>query len=230
MIVVGLHRTYPVVIDDVKNGQLNNAWTIAAALSETTLGNWPKLSVSSLQGYLDYIVGTSKDMIVTAYKTSGFELVELDGVEKIRFVAESIYTRLEDDKDELFGAGTFGSLRTRDTAAWLIGCPIPGGPWKRGESRGTRRYLLSDYLQDHPEMEERQKDEFSERNAELLCKFFAGSASIDEMDFPQLNPDSEKTGRTATEDGVTVVRHPGGTVVVTIPTGVRAQINIEPTS
>lgn len=236
MIVTGLHRTYPTVVEDIKNGQFNHHWAISAALREITVGDWPKLSAASLEGYLDFIVGTYNDMIVTAYRTSGFTLVDYDGAQKIRFIAEDIVRSPRPSKDHVWGQKVpaehevKADIKSYDPAAWLIGCPIPGGSWKRGESRGTRRYLLEEYLRDHPDLSDRQQDVFEERSAEFMCKHFAGKMNFEGMDFPQLDRVHETTARTAADDGVTVVRHPGGTVVVTIPTGVRAQINIEPTT
>lgn len=227
MIVVALNKSYPVVVDDVKNGLHKSHLSMGLELREITLGDWPKLSESSLEGYTDYVVGVYDDAIVTAYKISGHEIVEYNGVDKIRFSAESIYVRPETDTNSLFDTSTF-KTRIEDKAAWLIGCPIPGGPWRKGESRGTRRYRLKDYLNDYPQLVERQTEEYSHRRAEFLCKFYAGIAEIEGMDFPQfeLSSNAPKTG---SDEGITVVRQPGGTVVITVPTGVKAQINIDPT-
>ncbi|MBM7025309.1 hypothetical protein [Clavibacter zhangzhiyongii] len=61
-----------------------------------------------------------------------------------------------------------------------------------------------------------------------LLEHLALGKPILREDYPQLAVGASPLGTVTPETGVTVVRQPGGTVVVTIPTGVRAQVQIEP--
>jgi hypothetical protein len=59
-----------------------------------------------------------------------------------------------------------------------------------------------------------------------LIDHLATGKAIPLEDYPQLASATSAPG--TAETGVTVVRQPGGTVVITIPTGTRAQLLIEP--
>jgi hypothetical protein len=217
MIVASLKRSYPELIRNPSN-TLPDTYK----LQGITTGDWPKLTVESLAGFDDVLVGTYDNMIVTAYRITGTSLVDYDGVEKTRFeVAEPIA-----GNGDKFNGLLYGNLS--EPSSWLIGCPIPGGPWKRGESRGTRRYSFDEYREDHPELAQREEEDFGANMAETLLRHFRGDPHIAIEDYPQL---ATVPGATATDGpgtGVTIVRQPGGTVVITIPTGTRAQINVEP--
>lgn len=219
MIVVNLKRSYPELIQREQRGVLSDGLN----LQGITTGDWPKLSEESLEGFDDFLVGTYDNMIVTAYRLIGAETIDYDGVEKTRFkVAEPIA-----GNGDQFGS-LLGNTASSEPAAWLIGCPIPGGPWKRGESRGTRRYSLDEFRADHPELAQRSEEDFGATMSGALLRQFRGDPHVAIEDYPQLVAASGTTAPVGPETGVTVVRQPGGTVVITIPTGTRAQLHIEP--
>lgn len=218
MIVVSLKHSYPNLVDDVRSGQ---AQMVFARLEGITRGDWPKISAEKLEGFLDFVVGTFNDMIVTAYPIARVtegpdDTIRFEGPEQADGFSEAIHS-------------LWSSNASRAPGEWLVGCPMPGGNWKRGEARGTRRYLLADYLEDHPDLAERQREDMGSRMALNLLEHFATGKSIHLDDYPQLTVGDARGGQAATPaTGVTVVRQPGGTVVITIPTGTRAQVLIEP--
>lgn len=205
MIVTSLNRSYPNLVDDT---QTRPHITPVFELEEKTRGDWPSMRETTVTGYFDYVVGTWNDMIVSAYP---FDAIKRLDNGKVQFVNTTPQTDRESPRGE-----------------WLIGCPIPGGPWKPGQARGTRRYALETYLDDHPELLGRIDEDFGGRMAENLVRHFATGKKIDVADYPQLAAAKASQAPTGPATGVTVVREPGGTVVVTIPTGTRAQILIEP--
>ena len=218
MIVTALKRSYPNLLDDVRADR-------AAALPELRLesitrGNWKKMNPATLDGYLDFVVGTYDNMIVSAYKIDHVESLD-DGT--IKFAGPSPFD--EQPKNDWLGLPS--SNASSLPGEWLVGCPMPGGPWRQGESRGTRRYATDAYLEDHPELVGRLDEDFGGRMAMNLLKHLATGKSIAIEDYPQL-ASANTGGPAAAETGVTVVRQPGGTVVITIPTGTRAQLLIEP--
>lgn len=213
MIVVSLKRSYPNLVDDVRQGTEPAA---TYRLEGITRGDWLKISPDLLDGYLDYVVGTYDDMIVSAYP---IERVEARSGGLIRFLGEEEVVGYTEMVDALWSSG-----RSSAPGEWLIGCPMPGGPWKRGEGRGTRRYQLKTYLEDNPQLTDRRHEDFGGRMQDKLLRYYALGEPLDMQDYPSLHD----AGPVSSETGVTVVRQPGGTVVVTIPTGTRAQVIIDP--
>jgi hypothetical protein len=218
MIVTHLKHSYPNLIDDLRAGK---GYGPDLRLEGLTRGDWPPMTTKTAMGYLDYVVGTSAthQMIVSAYPVNTL-VVTPEGKTRFEYVPEDG----ESSPDHL--ASLFTSNVSAVPGEWLIGCPIPGGQWKQGESRNTRRYALETYLDDHPELLPRIGQDFGGRMALHLIEYFAGARDIDSESYPAL----AAAGHTALAGGtdVTVVRQPGGTVVVTIPTGTRAQILIDP--
>lgn len=217
MIVVSLKRSYPELIRNPSSSMPDTYM-----IQSITTGDWPKLSAESLEGFNDILVGTYDNMIVTAYRITGVKAVDYEGVEKTRFeVADAVAADGDQFSGLLYGTRT-------EPVAWLIGCPIPGGPWKRGESRGTRRYSLDEYRADHPDLAQREEEDFGADMSEALLRHFRGDSDVLTSDYPQLASFSGMAAPAGPATGVTIVRQPGGTVVITIPTGTRAQVNIEP--
>ncbi|MBF4616415.1 hypothetical protein [Curtobacterium sp. VKM Ac-1376] len=218
MIVTSLKRSYPNLLDDVRKGRQNQPLEIK--LESITRGYWKKINESTLDGFRDFVVGTYDNMIVSAYK---FEWLQ-DGPDgTVKFDGPGVW----DEKpagDSWFSPPS--SNASQVPGEWLIGCPIPGGPWRQGESRGTRRYSMETYLADHPELSTRVEEDFGGRMATNLVDHLATGKAIPLEDYPQLASATSIPG--TAETGVTVVRQPGGTVVITIPTGTRAQLLIEP--
>lgn len=217
MIVTHLKHSYPNLIEDLRSG--STAATSPYRLEGLTRGEWPPMSIATATGYLDYLVGTWDDLIISAFQVNSIVTTPHG-----KSVFE--YTSKNGEKTGNPFDSIFRSNVAVDPAEWLVGCPIPGGPWKRGESRNTRRYDLEAYLADYPSLVSRIGEDFGGRKASHLLDHFAGVRNVDLTDYPALpeNKDAVVAGGT----DVTVVRQPGGTVVVTIPTGTRAQITIEP--
>lgn len=221
MIVTALKHSYPNLLDDVRRG---TAQVPELRLESITRGDWKKIGASKLDGYLDYVVGTYDNMIVSAYKVDHVAPAPND---LIKFAGPSPWDDETPQNDWLTSHIMPASNASHVAGEWLIGCPMPGGPWRQGESRGTRRYSLTDYLEDHPELAQRAEEDFGGRMAINLVHHLATGKAIATEDYPQL-ASAGTLNPTATETGVTVVRQPGGTVVITIPTGTRAQLLIEP--
>ena len=216
MIVTHLKHSYPNLLEDLRSGSpAGNSYR----LEGLTRGEWPPMSTATATGYLDYLVGTWGDVIVSAYPVNTI-VVTPEGKTVFDYVAG----HGEETRDPL--GAMFSSNAGVDPAEWLVGCPIPGGPWKRGESRNTRRYDLETYLADYPSLSSRVGEDFGGRMASHLLDHFAGVRNVDLSDYPALSENEDAVVSGGTD--VTVVRQPGGTVVVTIPTGTRAQIMIEP--
>lgn len=216
MIVTHLKHSYPNLVEDHRVG---SPVASSLRLEGLTRGEWPPMSIATATGYLDYLVGTWDDVIISAFPVNTI-VVTPEG--------KTVFDYVPGNGEKTSNAfdSMFSSNVEVDPAEWLVGCPIPGGPWKRGESRNTRRYDLEAYLADYPSLVSRISEDFGGRMASHLLDHFAGVRSVDLKDYPALseNEDAVVTGGT----DVTVVRQPGGTVVVTIPTGTRAQIMIEP--
>lgn len=216
MIVVSLKRSYPNLLNDVRS----QSPMANFALEGITRGNWPKMKEETLDGYLDYVVGTFNGMIVSAYP---IDRIETGPNDTIQFEGSE-----ETSGFDALWRSTHRSNASNVPGEWLIGCPVPGGPWRRGESRGTRRYLLEDYVGDHPELGDRIGEDFGGRMADNLVNYFATGGPIATEDYPQLSSLDAFQPAATPGTGVTVVRQPGGTVVITIPTGTRAQVLIDP--
>ncbi|TWX34989.1 hypothetical protein ES689_14190 [Frigoribacterium sp. ACAM 257] len=218
MIVTSLKRSYPNLLDDVRKG--SNAMLPELRLESITRGNWKKMNAATLDGYLDFVVGTYDNMIVSAYRVDQVEQLE-DGT--IKFAGPSPFG----ERPQNDWLGLPSSNASHVPGEWLVGCPMPGGAWRQGESRGTRRYSTEAYLADHPELAGRVDEDFGGRMATNLLEHLATGRAIAIDDYPQLA--SAGTGsQLAAETGVTVVRQPGGTIIITIPTGTRAQLLIDP--
>ena len=220
MIVTHLKHSYPNLVEDLRAGASFAKFPFR--LENLTRGEWPPMSTATATGYLDYLVGTWDDVIISAFLVNTI-VVTPEGKTIFDYVPEN---EGEQGKPSDVFTSRFRSNTGVDPAEWLVGCPIPGGPWKQGESRNTRRYDLEAYLADYPSLVPRVGEDFGGRMANHLLDHFAGVSRVDLKDYPALseNEDAVVTGGT----DVTVVRQPGGTVVVTIPTGTRAQIMIEP--
>lgn len=216
MIVTHLKHSYPNLVEDLRDGSPAGNTLFLEGL---TRGEWPPMSIATATGYLDYLVGTWGDVIVSAYPVNTI-VVTPEGKTLFEYIPEN-----EEKPSDIFHS-SFRSNAAVDPAEWLVGCPIPGGPWKRGESRNTRRYDLEAYLADYPSLVPRVGEDFGGRMAGHLMDHFAGVRKIDFSDYPVLSENEDAVVSGGTD--VTVVRQPGGTVVVTIPTGTRAQIMIEP--
>lgn len=217
MIVTSLKRSYPNLLDDVREGRQDQPLEIK--LESITRGYWKKINESSLDGFRDFVVGTFDNMIVSAYKV---ESVQEGPGGTVKFDGPGVWD--EKPADNWFSPPS--SNASQAPGEWLIGCPIPGGPWRQGESRGTRRYSMETYLADHPQLAARVDEDFGGRMATNLVDHLATGKEIALEDYPQLA--SATSMPASAETGVTVVRQPGGTVVITIPTGTRAQLLIEP--
>ncbi|GEM_PF-6070700 len=215
MIVVNVAHSYAELL------RRDRSPLLSFEFNRITTGHWPLMSDSTMEGFTDYLVGTYNDMIVTAFKIVSVTREEFEGKEKLKFVVDDFYN--PDRSRESFPEST----REVDPAAWLIGSPIPGGSWKKGEARGTRRYPLPTYLKDHPELTERGERDFPAAMAENLFAYLRGDGRVPIEDFPALDRSSAISAFRPV-GGVTVSRQPDGTVLIVIPSGTKAQLIIDP--
>lgn len=216
MIVVNINHSYAELLRQERPS------IISYEFNRITTGHWPVMADATMHGYTDYLVGTYNDMIVTAFKIVRVERVVHEGKDKLKFVVDDFYNP---DREK----ATFEAVSARevDSAAWLVGAPIPGGSWRKGEARGTRRYSLDAYLKDHPDLAERADREFPSSMMENLFAYLRGDSRMPVEDFPAL----ERSSTFATPQsvgGVTVSRQPDGTVLIVIPSGTRAHLTIDP--
>lgn len=215
MIVVNINQSYAELIRREQPGFL------AFELNRITTGHWPVMADSTMDGYSDYLVGTYNDMIVTAFRILNVQRVVHEGKDKLKFVVDDFSN--PDKEQNFFGAST----QEVDGAAWLVGAPIPGGSWRKGEARGTRRYALDAYLKDQPDLAERADREFPSAMMENLFAYLRGDSRMPVEDFPALDRSNTFTASQPV-GGVTVSRQPDGTVLIIIPSGTRAQLTIDP--
>lgn len=86
-------------------------------LADAVRGDWPPLSEHNLASYADLVLGTYAETVTAAYTVESWSSVTNDaGTPKLVFDVSAALDWIH-----------------------LIGQPQPGGAWRRGESRGTRR-------------------------------------------------------------------------------------------
>lgn len=107
-IAVNIARTYPTVLELGLEGERSAQ---LERLEQATLGDWARVSARDAES-AQLIIGSYLGTIVSAYAVTG-------------------YTRGEDDRVRWAG-------RPADDFADLIGTPLPGGDWKRGQARPLR--------------------------------------------------------------------------------------------
>lgn len=126
MIVVNTGRSYPSIARRLLDAATRE--DALAELTKETSGRWPMISAENLARFADYVLGTCDGIVTVIYAVDGWETVTgSDGkTPKIQF--------------DLVSPSMPVSPRwpRADTITSLIGTPQPGGPWKRGEARGTR--------------------------------------------------------------------------------------------
>lgn len=121
MLLVNTKASYPLAARAlVEKGADPSA---LAHLAEVTAGDWPPLTEGVLRSWADYVLGTCEGIVTVAYTVETWHQVVSHGVPKVRFVVEP----------------------ARELA-YMIGTPQPHGPWRRGESRGTRRFESAPFL------------------------------------------------------------------------------------
>lgn len=118
MLLVNTVHSYPAVANALTAATTHAERHMALhQLEEITRGDWPDLSDKTLAKSADAILGSSDGLITVAYEVRSWKRSKnAAGVTKLIFEVAS------DPK-----------------LAWLIGLPQPGGPWRRGEARGTRQ-------------------------------------------------------------------------------------------
>jgi hypothetical protein len=95
----------------------------AVALGDITRQTWPDMTDARLTQYADYLMGTCGGIVTCIYEVKRWSRTTIDDVIKLVFTVAP-------------------ALDLAD----LIGRPQPGGPWRRGEARGTRCITTQDYL------------------------------------------------------------------------------------
>ncbi len=118
MILVNTKRTYPAAAAALLRDD-----DAAALLRDTTRQAWPNMADARLDEYGDFLMGTCDGIITCVYKVNHWTRTTHDGVDKLVFTVTP-------------------ALDLTD----LIGRPQPGGPWRRGEARGTRCVATQHYL------------------------------------------------------------------------------------
>lgn len=188
MIVVNTGKTYPPIAYNLLTS--SNHQRELAMLADVTRGDWPNLSDEHLDTFGDYLVGTCDGKVTAVYKITGFDrrhLASRDGGDrtKVRFTVTPAFD-----------------------FAWLIGRDQPGGPWKRGEARGTRRIALGRH-----EIEEGRLDHHRTWTAAVLQT----ARDVAANHFDDVAPPRDPFEAHIRPDGVVVVEVPAGTPVLIQP-------------
>lgn len=115
MLLVNITHSYPV--DQIAEANTEGMLLPFASLVNASAGDWPHLSTQYLSDNADYIAATtSVGHIVGIFRVKDADwITDEQGTSKVRFM-----------------------LEPAPEAAHHVGAPMPGGPWRRGEARGTR--------------------------------------------------------------------------------------------
>lgn len=212
MILVNVKQTYPSVAAEIADDEPTEGSTSPTVglanmrdLIGITRGDWRHLSPGYLHEYGDYVAATLSDVVVAVFRSEGYEYVEDDGVSRVRF-----------------------SLSPAPEAAHMILGPMPGGPWKRGEGRGTRGVPTPGDLLPAADLGPQDSDVFYGRIRAAAKAFIDGR--LDDLrptgdEAPPSYSQSDHTWvRRVDIDGVEVRAYPDGVIHVVAPAGRRVVV------
>jgi hypothetical protein len=192
MIVVNLKKSMERLLADVRLGIPDDV--LLEQIKHDTVGDWGGISQQAYEQHGNYIVGVHGDRIASAYRIVGLQAPESPG--RWRFDVE--------DAVELCD---------------VIGEPVPGGAWKRGEARPVRYVQTSAFMRQFQATSEaaaeHDDDEVNRRIVQYVRSQAASSSA------------TATRSSSTVEDllgEVAVEVDPRGGVRVTVPLGTRVTI------
>lgn len=226
MLLVNVKRSYPDVAERITSAHVihpegdepsldltDEDWQ---ALKSIACGWWQYLSIRYLDAWAsDYLAATANSLIVGIFRVDGYRHVDAHG--------EPVQGLPGRESRVLF------DLSPAPEAAHLIGQAMPGGPWQRGEGRGTRGVATPADLLPKDAVTHQDVDVYLQRTAAVAVRFTEGtlSASQDEVIPAYTSLDTSYTE--FTEIGEAQVRlYPDGTIGVTAPAGLRVVVSSTP--
>ena len=206
MILVNVKNTYPDVAaliadhDDRPGATPTLGVANIAALIDITGSGWQQFSPGYLDDYGDYVAATVGATIVGVF-------------------------RVDSHKNEA-GRTRFG-LTPAVEAAHLIGAPMPGGPWKRGEGRGTRGVTTPPGVLPLDEIQDADVRGYYGRTRAVAAAFVSGRIGQSGVDLTPTPYTADDTAFTdsATVGGALVRAYPDGVVAVDAPRGMRVVVS-----
>jgi hypothetical protein len=192
VIVVNLKRSMDRLLSNVQLGIPDDV--LLQQIKHDTLGDWGGISVDALEEYGQYVLGVHGDRIASAYRIVGLAAPEHPGRKRFDAV----------DAVEL---------------ADVIGRPVPGGAWRRGQARPVR-YLDTEVFMRHfdssaDDASKYDDDEVARRMVAYVREQAVSSTA------------TASKSASAVEDllsEVTVEAEPRGGIRVTVPMGTKVTI------
>lgn len=208
MILVNVKSTYPAVAAALADHDPRPGTTPTLGIAnigkliDITRGDWQQLSAKYLNQYADYVAATTGSTIVGVFRVDGVE----DNSTKTRFL-----------------------LSPAPETAHLLGAPMPGGAWKRGEGRGTRGVTTPRGLLPTEDLTSKDVDTYYGRLRSVAAAFVAGRMEQAGAGLSPTPYSAEDTSfdESATLGGAHIRAYPDGTVAVTAPRDVRVMVSYD---
>lgn len=211
MLLVNLSRAYPAIAQaaldtpDPRDADPANNAEVASWLNSLitdTSGPWPALTPGYIDRHADYVAGVHNGVIVSVYKAAR-RPVSPDG--RVTFM-----------------------LAPAPEAAHLLGSPMPGGPWKQGEGRGTRAVPTPpEVIRLHEEGRMTYQDTltgYSRAHAVARAVATGDPVTPGETPTPYAPDDTTWVEHATLADGTSIRRYPDGTIAVTLAQGARVVV------
>lgn len=192
MMVVSLRRSMPRLLDQVRLGIPDDV--LLQQIRRDTSGDWSGISNAAFEEFGQFVVGVHGGRIASMYDITGYSPGEEVG--RIRFDVTPAYG-FED----------------------LIGQPVPGGAWKRGEARPVRYVATSAFIQHFHERgllgDAGPEDEIDRKIVEFVRAEAAGGTGA---------PGAAAASVDALLADVEVAPDTRGGIRVTVPLGTRVTV------
>lgn len=192
MMVVNLRRSMPRLVDQVRLGIPDDV--LLEQIQRDTTGDWSGISTAAFEEFGQYVVGVHGDRIASVYDITGFTLGE--GAGRIRFEVMPAYAMAD-----------------------LIGQPVPGGAWKRGEARPVRYVDTQAFMQHFFERgllgDDGDAEEIFRRIVDFVRAEAQGGTAM---------PSKSTASVEELLADIEVVTDPRGGIRVTVPMGTRVTI------
>lgn len=209
MILVNINRTYPEAAEQiaaVNEDASRDIATMKAVVQPLIDGSrrwWPMLTPRYLEEHGDYLAAIADHRIVGVFRVTGTSIEMVGDVRKVVFDVE-----------------------IAPEAAHHIGAPTPGGPWRKGESRGTRSVVTPGDFLPVSQMTEHDVEVYYSRLHTMAVAYTEGRTWEVK---PEQGPTPYSSGDTSyrhagTVGDVEVRVYPDGVVGVRVPQGHRVMV------
>lgn len=203
MIVVNVKHSMRRLIEQVRAGIPDDA--LLEEIKRITTTKWSSIGRQVLETYgperdpnvkalyehggtdlEDFILGVNGDQIVSVYKIVGWHRSQ------------------DEDRKVVFDVSP-----ARCEMAAVIGQPVPGGPWKRGEARPVRYVDTGTFVAGLTEVDDADDDAVNRRIVEVIRGLAAPAPSRSPLEGVEIEPDPRGGIRVTVPMGtkVTVVQH-----------------------